>query len=85
MWKMHWNPFIGGGWHVIAETPNFYGTIDDILTIYKINEECLIYLISQAEQPPLLNFQMVKKSGGDAIPLTSGDIDNVSISSSNEW
>ena len=85
MWKIHCKPFRGGRWHAIADLPEVDGTNDDVLTINKINEECLIYLISQAEQPPLLNVKMVKKSDVDSMTLTSDDIDNDIISNSNEW
>ena len=81
---MHWKPFIGGRWHVIVYTPEFDGTNDEVLTIYEINKECIIYLIYQVEQPPLLNVKTVKNSDGDAMPLTSDDIDNDIISISNE-
>ena len=80
---MHLDPFRGCRWNLIADPPEFDCTNDDVLTLHKINEECLICLIFYAEQPPLLNFKMVKNSDGDAITLTSDDIYKGIISSSN--
>ena len=81
---MHWKPFRGDGWNVITESLEFYGTNDDVLIIYRINEECLIYLIYQAEHPLILNVKLVRNSDGDEMTLTSDDIENYIISSSNE-
>ena len=81
---MHWKPFRGGGWNVITESLEFDGTNDDVLIIYGINEECLIYLIYQAEHPPILNVKVVRNSDGDEMTMTSYDIENYIISSSNE-
>ena len=78
---MHCKPFIGGGQHVITEPPEFDGTNYDALNIYEINDEYLIYIISQAKQPPLLNVKMAKKSDGDAMHMTSDYIYNYIISS----
>ena len=80
----HWKPLRGGGWHVIVEIPYFDGKNDDVITIYEINEECLIYIIYQAKEPSLLNVKMVKNSDGDAMTLTSDDIYKDIISSINE-
>ena len=81
---MHWKPFRGGGWHVIADPPEFDITTDDVLPIYKINEKGFIYIIYQAEKPPLINVKMAKKSDSDAMTMNSDYIDNDSISIRNE-
>ena len=53
------------GWHVIAEPAEYDGTNDDVLEPFPINEETLIYLIKNTEQPTVLNVRMVNKEDGE--------------------
>ena len=50
-----------GGWNVLAEPPQYDGTNDEVLVPYEINDDCLIYLIKQTEQPQLLNIEKIEK------------------------
>ena len=59
--KMHWQRGRNGGWNVLAEPPAYDDTNDALLEPYQINADCLISLIQQTEQPPLLNIQIVEK------------------------
>ena len=52
----------GGGWCVLACPPEFDGQNEDVLEIYLVNEETLIYLIENTDQPAELNVEIVKKS-----------------------
>ena len=59
--RMHCQRGKNGGWNVLAEPPAYDGTNDAPLEPYQINADCLIFLIQQTEQPPLLNIQIVEK------------------------
>ena len=45
----------------MAEPPEYTGLNDDVLEPFPIDEDILIYLISQTEQPAELNVRMVKE------------------------
>ena len=62
---MHWQPRRNGGWQVVAEPAECDGTNEEVLLVFQTNERCLICLIAQTEQPPLLNIQMVQKEEED--------------------
>jgi len=59
--NMDWVRGRNGGWHVVAEPAEYDGTNDDVLEIYEINEESLMWMIINTEQPPKLNIQKVYK------------------------
>ena len=63
--KMHWQLCRNGGWQVVAEPAECDGANKEVLLAFQTNEHCLIYLIAQTEQPPLLNIQMVQKEDED--------------------
>ena len=63
--KLYWKPGKNGGWHILAEPPEYDGEDEDMLEIYEINEDCLIWLIDQYEQPKLLNVVKLTKESGD--------------------
>ena len=65
--KMFWKPYRGGGWCVVGEPPEYDGHNDDVLQKTLINGDCLVVFISQAEQPPLLNVEMIQndKTGSE--------------------
>ena len=62
---MYWKPGRNGGWHILAEPPEYDGEDEDMLEIYEINEDCLIWLIAQYEQPKLLNVVKLSKESPD--------------------
>ena len=53
--------FRGSGWHVMAEPPEYDGTNDEFLELFVIDEDILIYLFKNTEQPDELNVRMVEK------------------------
>ena len=65
---MFWKLYRGGNWCIIGKPPTYYGVNNDNLQTFLINEKCLIYLISQVEQPPLLNVEIIQndKTGDDS-------------------
>ncbi len=48
-----------GGWYVVAEPPEYDGTDDDLLEEFQINEDCLIYMIQEYEQPRGMNVEKI--------------------------
>ena len=70
--KMHWQPHRNGGWQAVAEPAECDGANEEVLLVFQINEHCLIYLIAQTEQPPLLNIWMVQKEDKDEDKSVSG-------------
>ena len=63
----------GGGWCILAAPPEFDGENDDLLEPYMVNEETLIYLIENTEQPSDLNVEIVKKSTGNSDTESEAD------------
>ena len=57
--KMHWKPSRGGGWCVIGEPREYNGENDVILQSFLISKELIHSLIAKADQPPLLNVDLV--------------------------
>ena len=55
------SPTGGGGWCVLGEPAEYDGTNDGVLTLFVINDQCLICLIKIEHQPPLKNIKKVKK------------------------
>ena len=49
------------GWHVMAEPPEYDGTNNEVLEPIAINEDVIIHLIKNTEQPPHLNVRMVTR------------------------
>ena len=71
--KMEW--IRGGGWHVVAEPPEYDGTDNNFLESFQISEGLLIILISSTEQPDALNVRMVwkKNNKDDSDDSTNND------------
>ena len=63
--EMYWKRGRNGGWHIMAEPPEYDGNNDDVLEPYEINDECLLYLISEMEQPRELNVEKIMKDASD--------------------
>ena len=63
--KMHWKPFRGGGWCVIGESRECNGENDNVLQPFLISREIIHSLIAKADQPPLLNVELVVNGKGN--------------------
>ena len=57
---------VNGGWHVLAQPPEYNGSDRNLLEEFQINEGCLIYMIRIYEQPTVLNVEKI-------LPETHGD------------
>ena len=58
--RMQYHKGKDGGWCVLAEPPDYDGDNHDMLKPYMINDDTLIYLIRNTEQPKKLNVELIE-------------------------
>ena len=55
----------GGGWHVVAESPEYYGTNKKELEHIQISHNLFIILLPETIQPAVLNMRYVRKKNNE--------------------